>query len=85
MAEWLCRGLQILVQRFDSASGLQSEIACRTMNVGPAALVLNEIDDPIDVVAFVTEHGAAGDGLVDELTGCRHIVRLTGSERQPQR
>ena len=23
MAEWLCRGLQILVQRFDSASGLQ--------------------------------------------------------------
>src|SRR5258708_7056666 len=22
MAEWLCRGLQILVQRFDSASGL---------------------------------------------------------------
>jgi hypothetical protein len=25
MAEWLCRGLQILVQRFDSASGLQGE------------------------------------------------------------
>jgi hypothetical protein len=24
MAEWLCRGLQILVQRFDSASGLHS-------------------------------------------------------------
>src|SRR6266568_6886984 len=24
MAEWLCRGLQILVQRFDSASGLQA-------------------------------------------------------------
>src|ERR1700730_154126 len=23
MAEWLCRGLQILVQRFDSGSGLQ--------------------------------------------------------------
>ncbi len=23
MAEWLCRGLQILVERFDSASGLQ--------------------------------------------------------------
>src|SRR5215469_15454351 len=23
MAEWRCRGLQILVQRFDSASGLQ--------------------------------------------------------------
>jgi hypothetical protein len=27
MAEWLCRGLQIPVQRFDSASGLQS-LAC---------------------------------------------------------
>src|SRR6185312_2663870 len=24
MAEWLCRGLQILVQRFDSASGLHT-------------------------------------------------------------
>ena len=24
MAEWLCRGLQILVQRFDSASGLHA-------------------------------------------------------------
>ena len=24
MAEWLCRGLQILVQRFDSASGLHN-------------------------------------------------------------
>ena len=27
MAEWLCRGLQILVQRFDSASGLNLRLA----------------------------------------------------------
>jgi hypothetical protein len=27
MAEWLCRGLQILVRRFDSASGLHSQKA----------------------------------------------------------
>ncbi len=26
MAEWLCRGLQIPVQRFDSASGLQRRV-----------------------------------------------------------
>jgi hypothetical protein len=26
MAEWLCRGLQILVQRFDSASGLHEKM-----------------------------------------------------------
>ncbi len=32
MAEWLCRGLQILVQRFDSASGLQ----CRRKGGGIA-------------------------------------------------
>jgi hypothetical protein len=30
MAEWLCRGLQILVQRFDSASGLHSKTPYRT-------------------------------------------------------
>ena len=28
MAEWLCRGLQILVQRFDSASGLHVLSSC---------------------------------------------------------
>jgi hypothetical protein len=30
MAEWLCRGLQILVQRFDSASGLHLRNHCAT-------------------------------------------------------
>src|SRR5665213_858815 len=30
MAEWLCRGLQILVQRFDSASGLHLEAPAST-------------------------------------------------------
>ena len=30
MAEWLCNGLQIRVQRFDSASGLQSLGAIKT-------------------------------------------------------
>jgi len=45
---------------------------------------LDEIDDPIDVVALVAEYNAAGDGLVEEFAGRRHIVRLTGREHQAQ-
>jgi hypothetical protein len=33
MAEWLCNGLQIRVQRFDSASGLQARNAALLLGV----------------------------------------------------
>lgn len=40
MAEWLCRGLQILVQRFDSASGLHHRKKLKDPAIPPRAAYL---------------------------------------------
>ena len=44
MAEWLCRGLQILVQRFDSASGLQ--FFDRPQGTVPSAALFSPLPRP---------------------------------------
>jgi hypothetical protein len=84
--------LQPVEEAFDQVAMLierRVEVAAVTLSVGvhgdvgPATLALKESDDPIRVIAFVAEHDAAGDGLVEELAGRRHIMRLTGGQRQP--
>src|SRR5260221_6361757 len=51
MAEWLCRGLQILVQRFDSASGLHG-LAPDSVQLGYAQPVCRPLENrsrPLDL------------------------------------
>ena len=84
--------LQLVEEAFDEVAALVEvgiEVAAVALaigihgDIGLSALALDEIDDPIDVVALVSEYDTTGDGLVEELVGRRHIMRLTRGERQP--
>src|SRR6185503_12798275 len=61
MAEWLCRGLQILVQRFDSASGLHRTSA----NASPPRPRSSQPPSiPLHAEAVLLQLGEAVDHLV---------------------